>query len=497
MSFVCNFPLFCIILTLFSGVICAVLKPHAAKVVSLGILLMNLVLNSCVLAFVLETGEPIIYMMGHYPAPWGNEIRVGVLEAVLAIAFSIVMLLSLLGGMKHIFEDAEDTKTNFYFLMVNLLFVSMLALIYTNDLFTGYVFVEINTIAACAIVMLRKKKETLVATARYLALSLLGSGMFLMGIIILYDLTGHLLMSNIYVSVQALAKSGAYAIPLEVVIALFCVGLATKSALFPFHSWLPDAHGSATSASSAILSGLVLKGYIILLIKVMYRVIGLSVFRYSKGANVLYVLGLCAMIVGSVHAMRERNIKKMIAYSSIAQIGYIYMGIGLATTAGIAAAIFQILAHAFTKPMLFCAAGGFMEVSGESKAFHRIKGAGRRNMMAGLAFAVGSMSMIGIPLFSGFVTKYLLAGAAIQASPVKMAMGLVVLAVSTMLNALYYIPALMVVFAKTDDPVVWFPDKKNRSFAFAMIVLIIFNFVLGCCSTPLMNLILKGLAMFA
>ena len=138
----------------------------------------------------------------------------------------------------------------------------MLALIYTNDLFTGYVFVEINTIAACAIVMLRDSKETLVATARYLALSLLGSGMFLLGICILYDITGHLLMENISEAIMSLVVTGKYAFPLEMVIALFCVGLATKSALFPFHTWLPGAHGTATSASSAILSGLVLKGYI-------------------------------------------------------------------------------------------------------------------------------------------------------------------------------------------------------------------------------------------
>ncbi len=501
-----NFPLFCIILMLFSGVICSVLSAKTARNLCIVAVAAVGVMNACVLQFVCRTGHAYIYKMGHFPAPWGNEIRIGVLEALLAIVFSIVMILSLLGGLKHIFEDVEDTKINLYFLMVNLLFCSMLALIYTNDLFTGYVFVEINTIAACAIVMLRNAKETLVATARYLVLSLLGSGMFLLGICILYDITGHLLMSDIHQSVAALAADRRYTLPLEVVIALFCVGMATKSALFPFHSWLPDAHGSATTSSSSILSGLVLKGYIILLIKIMYRVIGLDIFRTSKAINVLFVLGCSAMIAGSLSALREKNIKRMIAFSSVAQIGYIYLGIGLGTNVGIAAAFFQIIAHALTKPMLFSAAGGFMEVSGGSRNFAYLYGAARRNLLAGIGFVTGSLSMIGIPLFAGFISKYYLASAAASGSTVgsgrRMYIALAVLAISTLLNALYYIPAIMVLFAgkgaETEERrIVFVPDKTDHAFILAMILFIGLNLAAGCCSTPLMNLITQGIRMFA
>ena len=211
-------------------------------------------------------------MMGHYPAPWGNEIRAGVLEALMALCFSVVMIFSLLGGMKHIFHDVEEAKLNLYFIMMDLLMSSLLALIYTNDLFTAYVFIEINTISACAIVMIKNTGRTIVAATRYLIMSLLGSGLFLIGITLIYDLTGHLLMSNIKESMAALHASGAYILPITVTIGLISTGMAIKSALFPFHSWLPDAHGSAVTSSSAILSGLVLKGYIILLIKIFYRV---------------------------------------------------------------------------------------------------------------------------------------------------------------------------------------------------------------------------------
>lgn len=151
----------------------------------------------------------------------------------------------------------EDGKVFLYYVLNDLLLSSLLALVYTNDLFTAYVFVEINTIAACGLIMIRQNGRTIEAAARYMIMSLLGSGLLLMGICMLYDLTGHLLMSNIREQVEILFASGNYRIPLLVTIALMSVGLAIKSALFPFHAWLPDAYGYSTVSSAAILSSLV------------------------------------------------------------------------------------------------------------------------------------------------------------------------------------------------------------------------------------------------
>ena len=224
-SFVQNFPFISIILSLFTGILCAAVKPKKAMWICFLNLTICTVLSLLTLTFCMKNGESYVYMMGHFPAPFGNEIRIGVLEALMATVFSIVMMLSLLGGLKHIFHDVLVEKQNYYFLMMELLYTSLLALVYTNDLFTAYVFVEINTLTACAIVMLKHNKETLVATARYLMMSLLGSGLIMIGISILYDITGHLLMSNIKESVAALAATGQYRLPLEVIICLFAIGL--------------------------------------------------------------------------------------------------------------------------------------------------------------------------------------------------------------------------------------------------------------------------------
>ena len=172
----------------------------------------------------------------------------------------------LAGGKRDLFHDVLPGKLRLYFTMVNLLEASLLALVYTNDVFTGYVFIEISTIAACALVMAKDNGPNLIATIRYLFMSLVGSGLFLIGLTILNSITGYLLMPSLAEAVAELRLSESYTLPLTVAVGLLVAGLGVKSAMFPFHLWLPDAHGGATTASSAILSGLVLKGYIVLLL---------------------------------------------------------------------------------------------------------------------------------------------------------------------------------------------------------------------------------------
>jgi len=337
--------------------------------------------------------------------------------------------------------------------------------------------------------------KALVATVRYLFMSLLGSGLFLIGITILYDITGHLLMENIAQSVAVLFETGTYAFPLSVVIVLFSMGLAIKSACFPFHTWLPGAHGNATVSSSSILSGLVLKGYIFLLIKIFYRVIGMEIIFQQRATNVLFIFGVLAMIVGSIKAIQEKDLKRMLAYSSVAQIGYIFLGIGLGTEAGIAAACLHIIVHAITKPMLFTACGGFMDVSGGSKKFSELQGAGLRDKLSGFAFIVGAMSMIGIPFFAGFISKVYLTTSAIETLSLKTVIALAALAISTLLNACYYIPAMLVLFTHPKkEAVSVHPRPKAMSLSLWMFIGL--NFLMGCFSQPIVNAVIQGIAMF-
>lgn len=453
MALVQNLPFLSILLSLFAGPLSSIISGKKAKWVNLFVITVVGIMSAAVLAFVLRSGEPYVYMMGHFPAPWGNEIRVGVLEASMALFFCIIMFLCMIGGSLERMLEIEESKENLYYVMVNLLLCSLLALIYTNDLFTAYVFVEINTISACGLIMIRQNGRTIEAATRYMIMSLLGSGLFLLGVCFLYDLTGHLLMSNIQESVRVLHESGKYHVPLLVTISLMSVGLAIKSALYPFHAWLPDAYGYSTLSSAAILSSLVSKGYIFLLIKIFYRVIGFDIIRDSKVINVLFIFGIVGMIMGSVDAIQESNVRRMIAYSSVAQIGYIYMGLGLGTTAGVLASVFHIVSHAATKSLLFVAASGLTDASGGSTDFFDLTGAGYRNKVAGVAFTVGSLSMVGIPMFAGFISKLMFAQAGVESNH-KMLLTLVALAISTVLNAVYFMKTVIRIYT---------PEKKKCS----------------------------------
>lgn len=508
MDFVQNFPFFCIILSMFAGIVSSVLNGRAARWLNTAVIVTVGILSVFTLAYCMENGS-YVYWMGHFPAPWGNEIRVGVLEAMVALFFCAIMLLSLMGGHRHLLEEVESSKLNFYYILTDLLLSSLLALVYTNDMFTAYVFVEINTIAACGLIMIRQTGRTIEAAVRYMIMSLLGSGLLLMGISMLYDLTGHLLMSNIKEAVTALAAAGQYHIPLMVTIGLLSIGLAIKSALFPFHTWLADAYGYSTVSSAAMLSSLVSKGYLFLLIKIIYRVVGFDVFWNSRIINVLFVFGLAGMIFGSLSAIKENDIRRMISFSSVAQIGYIYMGIGMGTTAGMVAAIFHILSHAASKSLLFVAGIGLTDVSGKSRHFVDLTGSAYRNKVAGVTFAVGSLSMVGVPMFSGFISKLLFSQAAVL-NQWKMLPALIVLAVSTILNAIYFMKTVLRIYTPVKDaaseggPL----EKAGRArikdvsvrdgvYAAACVAFCVLNFWLGTMSQPVVDLIERGLEMFA
>ena len=500
MAFVQNFPFMSIILSLFSGPLSSVLSGKWARRVNEAVIALVGLMSAAVLIFVLGTGQEYVYMMGHYPAPWGNEIRVGVLEAFMAVFFCVIMLLSMLGGSLERKKELEESKQNLYYIMVNLLLCSLLALVYTNDLFTAYVFVEINTISACGLIMIKQNGRTMEASVRYMIMSLLGSGLLLLGICFLYDLTGHLLMSNIKEQVQILAATGNYHIPLFVALGLISVGLAIKSALYPFHTWLPDAYGYSTLSSAAILSSLVSKGYIFLLLKIFYRVIGFDLVRDSKVINVLFVFGIIGMIMGSLSAIKENDIRRMIAYSSVAQIGYIYMGFGLGTTEGAIASIYHVVSHSASKSLLFVAASGLTDASAESPRFKDLTGSGYRNSLAGVAFTVGSLAMVGMPIFSGFISKLLFSQAAIGHT-FKMLPTLIALAISTILNAVYFMRTLIRIYTPVREDI---DAKEGRIITLreqpaksvALICFIILNLILGLNSDPIITLIQKGLGMF-
>ena len=495
MPFVNNVPFFSIFLSMIAGVLMPLFKDgrKAFRVTECVCVVIG-ALSAWLLWATYTAGYSFTYMMGHFPAPWGNELRAGPLEAMLCLVFCVVMLLSMEGGRRDMFDDISAHKQSGYCLMLNLMLASLLALIYTNDVFTAYVFIEINAITACAIVMARRPGSSLVASVRYLVISCVGSGLFLMGITLLYTCTGQLLMPGMDAAVQALAASGSYRVPLLIAVALVTMGLAIKSALFPFYGWLPNAYASATTSGSAVQSGLISKGYVILLIKLICRVFTLEVMRDLHILQVLFVLGLIGMIMASVRAFQEQSTKRMLGFSSAAQVAYIFMGVGLGSVVGLVAAVYQILAHTVTKPLLFTSAGMLIRSAHGAKDLNALRGTARKNPLAGVAFTVGGLSMCGLPLLAGFAAKYYLALAAMD-DPGKMLAALLVLAGSSVLNAMYYLPAIVGIWFPADEgkPEPLAEEQGDWGFILSTVVFLILNVGLGVAIEPMIRLIEVGL----
>lgn len=489
--FAWNLPYLSIFLAMVTAILLSVL-PGAGRAywLTVGTSCAVTVMSLVFLRFILKADTAYAFTMGKFPAPFGNEIRFGPLQGLLAAFFGAVMCLSLLGGRRDLFEDVDEKKMGLACVMFNMVLASLLALTYTNDIFTAYVFIEISTISACALVMIKDSGPTLVATIRYLFMSLLGSGLFLLGVILLYAVTGHLLMPQLAESVAKLRAAGEYTKVLTLSLAVMTAGLGVKSAMFPFHRWLPDAHGSATTSSSAVLSGLVVKGYAVLLITLCCRVFSLDALRETHIHDAVFVLGLGGMLLGSVMALRETHAKRMLAYSTVAQLGYVFMGLGLGTSSGIAAACIQILAHAFTKPLLFVSVGRLSSAVGHDKQLRALRGTAWSCPLAGLGFGVGALSMMGIPLFGAFAAKVRFSAASLLDEE-KIAMTLGMLALSSVLNALYYLPALIQIWSDRRPDAV--RAGRDPSADTAIVLLSAGVFFVGLCFTPLLNIIVRGL----
>ncbi len=497
MEFVQNMPFFSIMLSMVSGIVSAMLPRRAAKGITVALSVVVLGLNLWLLTFLLSYGKSYTYMMGHYPAPWGNELRAGSLEALMAVALSFVMLFSVLGGINKLQQQVDKQKQHLFYVMLDLSLAALMALIYTNDLFTAYVFIEILTLTSCTLIMARQVGHSMVAAMRYMIMSLLGSGLLLLAISLVYDLTGHLLMENIHSSMTALVKTGAYELPITVIIGLFCVSLGIKSAMYPFHPWLPDAYGYSTPAASAVLSSLISKGYIFLLLKVFYRVIGIEVVMANHALNLLFAFGILGMIFGSLSAIRSHDLRRMIAFSSVAQIGYIYAGIGLGTAAGMVAALLHLITHSLGKSMLFLSAHGLSDASSDSKRFEDLRGAGYRYPAAGAAFTIGAMSMVGVPILGGFFSKVYFANAAFAVGGASMWIMLSALAISTLLNAFYFMHTVMTLYRQPKHGFIAQPFTKSKLTTVSLWALFAMNACVGFIIQPIIQVIQQGLSIFS
>lgn len=452
--------------------------------------------SSALLLLMLLTGEDeFIRTVGI--VPWGGVLCAGPIEAMLASAMCAATLLSVIGSSKFTRGDVSRERRSSFYAVLNLMTASLMAMVYADDIFTLYVFIETAAISLCCLVLAKNDDSAVRASLRCLLIGLAGSGLMLVSICLLYKMTGCLMLNEMRTAVSAIVSAGHHTRPLLVAMNLMMMGLAVKGALYPFALWLPDAHGSSVNVSSALISGVVIKGHIITAIKILFRVFGADVVRSVGMDTELLIFAVLAMICGSLHALRQTNIKRMIGWSSVAQVGYIFLGIGLSTAAGLASACLHIMVHVSVKPMIATAAGGLIDVSGHSKELRDLRGSFYRNRWAGLGLIIGACSMIGVPMFAGFASKLSLTMAAITVESPAAIAALAALAVSTVLNALYYVPMMIVILMPSEEfggagTETHGVPRPTAVYAAVMFVFLLLNFCLGLFYAPVVDVLQRG-----
>ncbi|MGB9765236.1 MAG: complex I subunit 5 family protein [Candidatus Saccharicenans sp.] len=316
-------------------------------------------------------------------------------------------------------------KANFYALLL-VMIAGMNGLVLVPDLFSIYLFLEVAAVASYALVAFGLGYDELEASFKYLMLSAVASAFALLSITIIFGMTSSLNFQDVARGLQDL--SARYVI--GVCLAFFIMGFGLKAALVPFHAWLPDAHPSAPAPISAMLSGLLIKvSGVYALFRIIYSVIGMTPVM----SQVLMALGTISMVVAAFLALGQKDIKRMLAYSSISQVGYIVLGLAIGTPLGIAGGLFHLFNHAVAKGLLFLNSGSIQHITG-TRNLEELGGLGKRVPLTAGTNLVGSLSIAGVPPLAGFWSKLVIIMALIQAKQ----MGYALIAILASILTLWY-----------------------------------------------------------
>jgi multicomponent Na+:H+ antiporter subunit D len=354
---------------------------------------------------------PFTYVPGGFAMPYGIQLRFDEFSAVVAIIclvgwFAIVYSFRYAEWM----QGLAKKRIPYYYSLVLLNLAGLIGFSITGDLFNLFVFLEVLSLSGYALVAISGEPASAMAAFKYLLMGAISSLMTLFAIGVIYGLTGTLAMADV---AERLAETTTRA-PLALALGLLTVGMMVKAALFPVHIWLPDAHAIAPSPISAILSGLVVKVGIIGMLRVYQIFYGSGVLDLSLLNQTLVWLGAISILMGAFFAIFQEDVKLMLAYSTISNIGYIVMGLGLANEFGIIGGAVHVFNHALIKATLFLAVGALIYQTG-FRTLHDLRGAGRSMPLTGMAIAVGAVSIVGIPPTVGFLCKWYIALGAFEA----------------------------------------------------------------------------------
>ena len=359
---------------------------------------------------VVQTGA-ISYAEGGWRAPWGIELRIDLLNALVLLVVTAICAIVLTASPRSLDQEIWRENHHKFYALYLLCMTGLAGMTVTGDAFNIFVFLEISSLSSYALIAQGTTRRALTSSIQYLVMGTIGGTFILLGIGMIYMVTGTLNIADMAVQLAAVGPNRTVLVAL----AFICIGTGIKLAVFPLHIWLPNAYTYAPAIVTAFLAATSTKVAYYVLVRFLFSIFGAPLaFDALRLDAVLMPLAIAAMFAGSFVAIFQDNIKRMLAYSSIAQIGYMVLGLSLVSVSGLTGGLVHLFNHALMKSGLFLVMAAVLLRTG-SVRLEAMAGLGRRMPWTMAAFVVAGLSMIGVPLTVGFVSKWYLVMGAIQA----------------------------------------------------------------------------------
>jgi len=356
-----------------------------------------------------QDGSVISYAIGSWPPPWGIEYRIDALNAFVMVLVSATALLTVIFSLHSIEIELPGHMHYLFYTMFALCLAGLLGIAATGDAFNIFVFLEVSSLSTYVLIAMGRQRKALFAAYRYLIMGTIGATLIVIGIGMLYLLTGTLNLHDMATRLDTTQNTR----PALMALAFISVGVFLKLALFPLHQWLPNAYAYAPSTVSVFLAATATKVAIYVLLRFYFTVFGQDSFTELPLRPLIILLALSGMFIASIIAIYQQDLKRLFAFSSVAQVGYILLGIGIGNASGLLSAVLHLFNHGIAKGAVFLLLGIVAYAMGSTQLSH-LKGLGKTMPWTSAGIVIAGLSLIGVPGTNGFISKWYLLLAAME-----------------------------------------------------------------------------------